>query len=70
MIALSPEKMTTAEKLQAMELLWSDLCSHSQLTTPDWHQTVLEKRHQQRENGTQQPMAWSEAKEAIRQRTR
>jgi hypothetical protein len=70
MIAITPENMTTAEKLQVMETLWDDLCSHSQLTTPDWHQTVLETRHRQRQSGEQQAMPWSQAKDKIRKRTR
>jgi len=66
MITISPEKMTTAEKLSAMEVLWSDLCQHSSLESPDWHETVLISREQQRENGSQSPMDWATAKQSIR----
>jgi len=66
MTVISPEKMTTAEKVAAMEALWVDLCTHSQVDTPEWHQKVLESRHQQRLNGQQQPMEWEQAKAAIR----
>jgi len=68
MIKLSPETMTIAEKLSAMELLWNDLCQHSKLESPDWHQTVLESREQQRQAGDQPAMDWEDAKNQIRQK--
>ena len=68
MIKLSPETMTTAEKLAAMEMLWNDLCQHSELESPDWHQTVLELREQQGIAGEQPAMDWEEAKNQIRQK--
>jgi hypothetical protein len=66
MIAISPEKMTTAEKLSAMEALWSDLCQHGALESPDWHEAVLASREQQRKEGNQSPMDWETAKQNIR----
>ena len=37
--------MTTAEKLQAMEQLWEDLCrDERQVASPDWHGDVLAAR--------------------------
>ena len=68
MITISPEKMTTAEKLSAMETLWNDLCQHSSLESPDWHESVLASREQQRIAGSQQAMDWEIAKEQIRQK--
>ena len=70
MIKLTPEKMTTAEKLSAMEILWNDLCQHSSLESPAWHQAVLESREQQRTAGEQPVMDWEAAKVQIRQKTR
>ncbi len=69
MIAISPEKMTTAEKLSAMEALWSDLCQHSSFASPDWHEAVLTSREQQRNEGKQSPMDWEAAKQKIRNKT-
>ncbi len=66
MIKLSPEKMTTAEKLSAMEILWNDLCQHSTLESPEWHQAVLDLREQQRIAGDQPAMDWEAAKIQIR----
>ena len=70
MIAISPEKMTTAEKLSTMEALWSDLCQHSSLAAPDWHEAVLISREQQRKTGNQSPMDWDAAKQKIRNKIR
>ncbi len=68
MIALIPEKMTTAEKLSAMEALWANLCQHSTLESPDWHESVLVSREQQQIDGKQQPIDWETAKQQIRQK--
>ena len=39
------ERMSVAERLQAMELLWRSLAYHpSQLESPAWHGDILEKR--------------------------
>jgi hypothetical protein len=70
MTGMRIENMTISEKLSAMETLWNDLCANSQIASPDWHEEVLTKRHQLRNKAEQQPMDWSEAKEAIRQRIR
>ncbi len=38
-------RMTTAEKLQAMEQLWEDLCrDERQVASPAWHGEVLAAR--------------------------
>ena len=37
--------MSTAEKLQAMEQLWEDLCGDERhVASPDWHGDVLAAR--------------------------
>lgn len=68
MIEIIPEKMSVSDKLSLMEMLWSDLCSHSQIDSPDWHQDILAARHQQRQQGEQKPIDWAQAKEQIRNR--
>ena len=70
MTALSTETMTTTEKIAAMETLWSDLCQHSSLESPDWHETVLKSREQQRSAGKQPALDWDTAKEQIRQKVK
>ena len=42
------EGMSIAERLQAMEAIWTPLLkSDSYLESPDWHQDVLVERHKQ-----------------------
>lgn len=42
--ALPLDKMTVAEKLQAMEALWADLSRDESLASPAWHEDVLKER--------------------------
>jgi hypothetical protein len=44
-IDLHLEKMTLADKLEAMELLWADISRQpADLPSPDWHKDVLDER--------------------------
>jgi hypothetical protein len=44
-IDLPLEKMTLADKLEVMELLWADISRQpTQLPSPDWHKDVLDER--------------------------
>ena len=44
-IDLPLEKMTLADKLEAMELLWADISKRpSELPSPTWHRDVLDER--------------------------
>jgi len=44
-IDLPLEKMTLADKLEAMELLWADISRRpADLPSPDWHKDVLDER--------------------------
>lgn len=39
------EKMTLADKLEAMELLWADISKQpADLPSPEWHKDVLDER--------------------------
>lgn len=66
MTTISPETMTTAEKISTMEIIWDDLCNHSSLKSPDWHKSVLTSRQQQHTAGNQTPLDWKKAKQKIR----
>jgi hypothetical protein len=61
--ALPLEKMTVAEKLQAMEELWADLSRDEIFESPAWHGEILKKRAAE-ENFTD----WETAKEHLRAR--
>ncbi|MDB6028562.1 MAG: putative addiction module component [Verrucomicrobiales bacterium] len=42
---LEIDRMTLAERLQAMELLWRSMAhAPEKLESPAWHKTVLQKR--------------------------
>ena len=61
------KKMTTGEKLQAMELLWDDICRNvPDLAPPAWHGDILAKREKKVKEGKEKFLDWKEAKDAIR----
>jgi hypothetical protein len=65
------DKMTTVDKLRALEDIWSDLQS-----TPDevpsrgWHADVLRGRENRVREGSSQFGDWTDAKRRIREHTR
>lgn len=61
--ALPLEKMTVAEKLQAMEELWADLSRDENFESPAWHEEVLKERA-----GQKNFVAWETAKAQLRAR--
>lgn len=63
-------KMSIQEKIYTMEMLWNDLCKHTSLESPDWHQDVLKVREQKRASSQEQPMDWEEAKKQILNKTK
>lgn len=70
-IALPLEKMTVAEKLQAMELLWSDLIRHEEaFESPAWHGKVLRERAARVRDGKESFMSWEKAKKQLRNRVK
>jgi len=61
--ALPLEKMTLAEKLQAMEELWADLSREENFESPAWHGEVLRRRA-----GEKDFVDWETAKQQLRAR--
>ncbi|MFO0941245.1 MAG: addiction module protein [Pirellulales bacterium] len=46
------ERMSVAEKLEAMELLWGSLRElPDQIPVPDWHREILDERQRRLESG-------------------
>ena len=46
------KKMSTIERLQAMEALWDSLLhDESEMESPEWHGNVLEERKRKIKNG-------------------
>jgi len=64
------DRMTTEEKLRAMELLWDDLCrNEQQIPVADWQKELLDERRRQVEAGEAKFSNWESAKKRIRDRT-
>ena len=56
-------KMSTAEKLQVMEFLWSALSSHFQVESPAWHDAILDERAHATEDEFED---WEDVKRELR----
>ena len=68
-VALPIDRMTTGEKLMAMEALWDNLChDEAQIPVPDWHKQILDERRRQIESGEARFVDWETAKARIRDR--
>lgn len=65
--ALPLDSMSTHEKLQAIEDIWSDLLRRSaDIPSPSWHGNVLNAREQKVKEGTARFLTVDEAKQAVR----
>ena len=60
------DKMTTSEKFDAMNYLWSSLSQSDDRLAPEWHQRELEKTAARVTAGIERPIPWSAAKEIIK----
>ena len=59
--------MTTGEKLQAMELLWDDICRNvPDLSSPAWHGEILAEREKKVKEGDEKFLDWKAVKDGIR----
>ncbi|MBI5558780.1 MAG: addiction module protein [Deltaproteobacteria bacterium] len=62
------KKMSTIERLQAMEALWdSFLYEIDEIETPEWHEKVLRARKEKIANGTAKFISLSELKKSRQQ---
>lgn len=65
------DRMTTEEKLRAMEALWADLSRNAEnFESPAWHGDILRKRDQLVAEGKETPIEWNQAKRQLRDRLR
>jgi hypothetical protein len=63
------DRMTTAEKLSAMEALWENLTRNANAyESPAWHGEVLREREQGVAAGKETYMDWDTAKKELRDR--
>ena len=66
-ITLPLDRMTTAEKLQAMEDLWADLSRNErEFESPAWHEVVLKEREERLRAGEETPIDWEVARKRLR----
>jgi hypothetical protein len=66
-ITIPLKEMTTEEKIQAMELIWDDLCKKAEsLTSPSWHEQILNKREERIKSGNDEFVDWEKSKKNIR----
>ena len=62
------ERMTTSERLQAMERLWDALCHDpTEPDSPAWHQEELDRRRTKVESGNAEFLSIEEAKKRLQQ---
>ena len=65
------DKMTTSDKLAAMERLWEDLCrSPESVLSPPWHGDILSAREKRVREGMAEFAAFDAAKDRIRKSTK
>ncbi len=70
-LTLPLDKMTTEEKLLALEEIWEDLCRTSDnIPSPNWHVGVLEERQKRVQDGSAEFVEWARAKQNIRDATK
>jgi len=66
-IHLPLDKMTLADKLEAMELLWADISKQpADLPSPDWHKGILDERRRLVAAGKLKFRDWATAIEDLR----
>jgi hypothetical protein len=63
------KKMSRAEKLRAMEAIWTDLTQNDQqFDSPAWHGDALREAERAVESGTAKFDDWDEAKKRLRRK--
>jgi hypothetical protein len=66
-MVLQLDKMTTADKIRAMESLWDDLCKHADaVASPSWHKDVLSQREKSVAKGKEKFNDWEREEKRIR----
>lgn len=70
MAVIEIDRMTLAEKLLAMEMLWADLCRHEvDLPMLQWQKDILDEREQLIRDGQARFSDWETAKRRINSQT-
>jgi hypothetical protein len=65
-IKLPLQSMSVEDKLEALELIWDDICMQGKKKlTPDWHGSVLHRREADLQAGKDWSIDWEKAKRQI-----
>ncbi len=65
------DRMTLADKLEAMEMLWADISRQpAELPSPDWHQEILDERRRLVTEGKLKFLDWDTAIADLRKELR
>ena len=68
--AVEIERMSLAERLQTMELLWRSMAAEpDKLASPDWHKTILDQRLAKVEAGQGEFLTLTQLKKRLAKRT-
>ena len=68
---LPVSRMSTSDKLLAMEQLWASLTTDNKpLKLPLWHKKALLETEQKVQAGKEEFIDWDEAKKSLRRRTK
>ena len=63
------KRMTRAEKLQTMEVIWADLsASDAEVESPAWHADALRETEARMAAGQENVVDWEDAKRELRRR--
>ena len=66
-MTINLKDMTTEEKLEAMEMLWDDICrTIPDFPSPTWHEQILKEREERLKKGKEKVLDWNQAKKDLR----
>ncbi len=64
-MTIETEKLTTIEKIQMMEELWSDLSRDSEFDMPQWHEKILSAREKELKAGEEEFLDWEKVRKEL-----
>ena len=66
-MTINLKDMTTEQKLEAMEMLWDDICRNiPDFSSPAWHEQILKEREERIKKGKEKVLDWDQAKRDLR----
>ena len=70
-ITLPISKMSTEDKLRAIEDLWASIANEPEkLTPPAWHKAALAETEKRIQSGEEEFIDWDVAKKSLRRRAK